>query len=608
VAPLAFRATGRKKPAPFFLPMSPVRWIDSTSWELPFYGLPSRIPWPATVDEALASQEPLDVEHLLEAIELLGPEAGEPWAGFLKANDHFADLLEALEDNELGPALDALDAIDALLPDTSFALFHRALIARREGSDEDALELYRAAAAKTPQIAAIWSSLGAVHALRSEREEAIAAFRKALELQPNDATALEGLATLGEVVKLRTADPRQADTFRYVDLPTFRQIALRQVAAFTDAEQLFEYGDQLLRDGTALEAAVRAFERSCELRPAQPKSMHALATAYRAAGRPEQARDTLQRYTLMYPQDANGFLHLAQSCHDSSDRAGELAALEHVLKLDPNSQPALAARFALGPGEHDPAKEDEIVKYAADQGSWMAYLLAATVARERGDHRAALRHAERAYALQPEAEEVLLHYASALADRKELAKLASVIRPAVESGKYSKRLDWHYAHVLRQLGLTKDALGVLRNAVQGEVSDQFRQMVGTTIDAWSNRITGCGVQLELVGEGFLQRPVVIKLEDGDGGVLINAGARLPQEARFPWRPSGGKAAVRLQQGESGGTREPADLGVFLVRGIKEAPGGPASIECHLAALPDGALHFRATQGQEKLEVTWAPKV
>jgi hypothetical protein len=59
-------------------------------------------------------------------------------------------------------------------------------------------------------------------------------------------------------------------------------------------------------------------------------------------------------------------------------------------------------------------------------------------------------------------------------------------------------------------------------------------------------------------------------------------------------------AVRLQQGESGGTREPDDLGAFLMRGVE----GSAPIDCHLVALPDGAIHFRASQNGRKLEVGW----
>ena len=92
--------------------MNAVRWIDSTSWELAFYGLPSHIPWPADVDPALANQEPFDVEHLLKAIELLGDEATEPWSLFLKASDYYSDLLEALQENEIPAALAALSAAE----------------------------------------------------------------------------------------------------------------------------------------------------------------------------------------------------------------------------------------------------------------------------------------------------------------------------------------------------------------------------------------------------------------------------------------------------------------------------------------------------------------
>jgi tetratricopeptide (TPR) repeat protein len=485
-----------------------VRWSEAAAW--------------------LLEQRLVVVEtHALD-LEQLGSEAGEPWATFLKASDHYADLLEALEDNEIPAALDALDAIDALMPETAFSLFHRAFIARREGSEDDALELYQAAAEKAPQVGPIWSNLGSLHIIRGEREEAAKAFRKALELHPNDRTALEGLVSLRELVKLRSADPRQPNEVRFVDVPTFQKLAEQQVAALTDAEALFNYGDQLLREGTALQAAGKAFERSSELRPAQPKVMHALATVYRLTERVGEAREILQRYTQMYPQDPNGFLHLAETCHAMGDLTAEEEAIKAVLELDPNSQMALSARFKVGPGEHDPAKEDELAKFGAERNSWMAYILANLVARERGDHKASLRQVEKAYALAPEQEDVLLHYAIALGERKELGTLASIIRPAVESGRYTKRLDWHFANVLKQLGMTKDALAVLEKAIQGEVPDEFKQMVLTTMDAWKNRVTGCGVRLEIVGENFLQRPIVLTLPDGeDGGVLVAGGTPLP---------------------------------------------------------------------------------
>ena len=42
----------------------PFVWIESTSWELDFFGLPRRIPWPADVDPKKASEQELRGEKL----------------------------------------------------------------------------------------------------------------------------------------------------------------------------------------------------------------------------------------------------------------------------------------------------------------------------------------------------------------------------------------------------------------------------------------------------------------------------------------------------------------------------------------------------------------
>ena len=131
-------------------------------------------------------------------------------------------------------------------------------------------------------------------------------------------------------------------------------------------------------------------------------------------------------------------------------------------------------------------------------------------------------------------------------------------------------------------------------------------MAGTMIDSWSGLVTGCGVRLEVNPAGLLTRPILITLPDGDdGGVVVDLGAQLPAEGRFPWRASDSQEFVTLQQGHSG-AREPRPLGAFRVRGISASPGAPAPIECAIFVLPDGNLHFRAHQGNRKLPVAWEP--
>ena len=88
---------------------SSVVWIDSTSWELEFFGLPSRIPWPANVDPKLANSDPFEMNHLLDAIEAMGAEAPEPWGRFLQASEHLDEFGEAVQNSEIVRAYELID-------------------------------------------------------------------------------------------------------------------------------------------------------------------------------------------------------------------------------------------------------------------------------------------------------------------------------------------------------------------------------------------------------------------------------------------------------------------------------------------------------------------
>jgi hypothetical protein len=235
-----------------------------------------------------------------------------------------------------------------------------------------------------------------------------------------------------------------------------------------------------------------------------------------------------------------------------------------------------------------------------------AFLLASNLPRERGDTSRALRWPERCDGEPAGFRGALLHYTALLGDARDLKKLASVVKPQVESGRFSKRLDWNYAQVLRQLGLNQDAVAILKKAATGDVPEDFKNACLTTIQAWTGLLTGTGVPLEVHRSGYLQRPLLLSLADGDGGVLLPAGTQLPGDASFTWRATGAEASVMLQQGHSGSQNEPRLLGTFKVRGVQAAAEGPNLIDCHVKAMPDGALHFQAAQNGRTLPVGWIP--
>ncbi len=585
----------------------PYLWIDCPSWELDFFGLPHRIPWPADADPAGAIADPFDAEEMVRGIGLMSADAVEPWLGFASAFAYFEELSEALEDSEIRRARELLVEIEKVHPGTSFRLFHAANIAQREGRFDDAIQSYREAAEKTPNITEVWNNLGVVLAMTGRRDEAVAAFRKTVAINPNDTIALEGLAQVRELVKLMrdSNDPKSA---MYVEIPTFRQMTTKQIEVIAaDADQLLNYGEELVRTGIVPDVGLLALEKAREVRPADPRTLFALASAYRVMGKIDEARAIGVRMTELLPENGDAFFHLAQLCNAADDTVGERAALERAIELNPNLQPALAVWFELKPAEHDPAKEQELVDFAESRNSWMAFILASALCRERGDFKRAMKWAERAVQMAPEAEEALLHFTATIGDAKDIPKLATAVKPLVDSGKFSKRLDWNYAHVLRQLGLGQDALNALRKAASSaDAPDDFKATCATTMEAWSGMLTGTGVPLEVHQSGVLLRDVLLTLEDDDGGVVLNAGSRLPEQGTFPWRANGPETSIFLQQGQAGSAPEPQSLGEFKVRGIQPKPGQPTTIECHVTALPDGALHFRAAQNGKRLAVGWAP--
>ncbi|MDB6173432.1 MAG: repeat-containing protein [Chthoniobacteraceae bacterium] len=585
----------------------PYSWIDCASWELDFFSLPHRIPWPNDVAPEVATNDPFELEHLVTAIELMGPEAEQPWKGFAEASHFFEPLSEALEDSEIANARNLLNQIEAVHPGTSFRLFHEAYIARHEGRLEDAIGLYKQAVEKTPGVLDIWKNLGVLLGMTGHRDEAVAAFRKILATAPSDHTALEGLAQLRELVKL-IRDPNDPKSAMYVEIPTFRQMATNQITNLAqDPDQLLAYGEELFRGGIVPDVGLAALEAARTARPDHPRTIFAVASAYRTMGRLEEAHASITQLTQLLPDNAEAYFHLAQVNNAMGNPEAERAALTRTLELNPNVQSALGIWFELKPGEHDPKKEQQLVEFAEERKSWMAFVLASALCRERGDFPRAVRWAERAVEIEPESEEALLHLTAIIGDARDIQKLASAVKPKVDSGKFSKRLDWNYAHVLRQLGLTNDAVHVLRKAAATEgAPEDFKAACSTSLEAWGGLLAGTNVPLEVHESGVLLRDVLLRLEDDDGGVILNAGSQTPAQGVFPWRANASETSVTLQQGQTGSAVAPRSLGEFKVGSIQITPGEPATIECHLTALPDGALHFRAAQNGKRLQVGWAP--
>jgi hypothetical protein len=240
----------------------------------------------------------------------------------------------------------------------------------------------------------------------------------------------------------------------------------------------------------------------------------------------------------------------------------------------------------------------------------MPYLMASAIARERGEIATAVRHAARAHEIAPDVEEVLLQYCALLGQARDTVDLTAHIEPRVMSGNFSRRLDWNYAQALKTAGRLNEATQILIRAASAEgAPPEFQQAAASTIDFWNGLVAEGTPSLELLKAGILARPILLRLDDGDGAVVLPAGQHLPLDGKFPWRvPPDGRSETRigLQQGPTGSAREPRDLGSFLVRDLPPVTSGAHTLQCQIAATPQGTLMFCALLGHRQHRVVWEP--
>lgn len=586
--------------------MSTFTWIESPAWQLDFFGIPHRIPWPQGAPVPDGQHAQFDMEALLAGVEAcVNAEPGliGPWRGFLAASKHFNGMTEALEDHEYIRAGELLAEIEKEHAGSPYSLFHQAYVARQTGNDQEAVRLYAEAAQKAPGIPFIWDNLGTMLAENGNRDQAVQAFINALQTNPQDQVALESLVQLKAAVKM-LRDPKDPKSAVVVPIEQFKEMAAKQLEAIENhPDQLIAFGEQLLRDGLAQEIGISALEKANAAQPDQPRILVALGAGYRMLGKFDESKAAFTRYSELQPQDPWGYFNLAQTMNAAGDEAGEKAALAKTLEVDPNIQQAIGIHFELK-GENDIEKEKKLVAFADERNAWMPLLIASSMARDRGDVATAVEYVARAHERNSKAEEVMLQYAAMLGDAKDAGTLELVIQPAVTSGRYSKRLDWNYAQSLRQVEKTSQAIEVLRRAQMGEAPADFKAAAESAIEHWTGLRAQSATPVEVHGSGQLLRPLVLTLEDGDGGMLLNPRQPLPAQHKFPWRAQGTEARVKLQQGQTGVGGAPTPMGTFIVRNVTPATEGPTTVECRVEVTPDGRLTFTAGQNGRKLPVDW----
>ncbi len=305
-------------------------------------------------------------------------------------------------------AADDVDMLDLLA---------RAQIAA--GQNVQAVTTLRALGQRVPESAEGRFRLGAGFEQADSRSEARSQYRRALELEPAHARALQSLAAL----ELREG---------------------RQDEALALARRM-QREDGIAAAGHAIEGrvhsgagrhedAAQAFEQAYALGPSAENAV-ALALIQQQLGRAEEAAELLGARLAEYPDETAVRFHLAQALMASGDNAGAIREYEDLVRTLPENVVVLNNLAFLYQTEGD----ERALEYAeraharapdnpaiADTLGWVLV--------NRGEVERALPLLETARQALPDRPEVRYHYATALANagrraeaRQELAALLNEV-------------------------------------------------------------------------------------------------------------------------------------------------------------------------------------
>ena len=160
-------------------------------------------------------------------------------------------------------------------------------LALRNQEFDKALELLHTALQDSPDNDMLWTMQGVAYAGRGQKKEALASFRSALKISPNNIPALQGAAQI------------EYDAGSAAGIPLLQHLLLLRPADTTSHGMLavLEY-----QQGTCKTAVVH-FEKASALFESQLPALHAYATCLVRLKRFEQAAGVFQRALALDPDN-----------------------------------------------------------------------------------------------------------------------------------------------------------------------------------------------------------------------------------------------------------------------------------------------------------------
>ncbi len=375
-----------------------------------------------------------------------------------------------------GLRLDDLRTALELDPDSAWLRSEAARAALLDGDAALALELAAGAAADAPEVAEIRVVEGVVRSATGDTVEAGAAFRAALEVNPNHALALAGLAAVSDAPAERIALLERA----LAAAPRLVDAHLNFASLQTDPQR-----------------RLQALRRAAERVPDSLTVQRALVDEVLAAGDPRGALALLQQTVADPIGRAPATYALAASLPDAVG-AEALAFVQEGRGRFPDSVVLAIAEADLQVAAGDLGRAEAVLRdvIAADPGNLVAVEALATVLGRAGklDEAEALL----TQAIDDEALRTLRVVELQLASGRARSALAT-LAPMIEAGERDPLLRTYYGIALGRIGRVGEGRAVLEE-VLAEAPDLGVAARGLSALEQQSRIVGDDEALALEGE------------------------------------------------------------------------------------------------------------
>lgn len=435
------------------------------------HGMPEKMPMPKDQFEATGIKgltHDTALKWITEFLTAAGPalRQKEPatakrYEAYVSKMKFWQDAQRAFTKRDFPKAASLLQLVSNVDKDDYAAKQNLATVHAAMGNHDAAIKAFES-------IADVWGGVADYHVTYANtllaagnRDGAIEQFVQAVEADPECRPALDGLVTLGLLVKVYE-DPLDPKSLTFI-----RRDALLQYLV-NDWDTNPRAFDFLLRAAAYHESerrydvALAASERALAINPENEPGVISKATALRKLGRTEEARATLAAYVDLHPTAVSCFAQLAAMALESGDQGGATVWLGKALTLDPGHLTALQLEFfgAVEPVtlEQAAATLPKVQAYAAAHAKHSGVQrLLGRLLLQINDEEGALSALRTASEIAPDDDDVRSEYLNALLRYGRFDTVVGVVGALANLAARDWRLRWSEADAYLGLGKKMEA-------------------------------------------------------------------------------------------------------------------------------------------------------